>query len=116
MRALFFSEHAVRRFQQRHRPDLSRECALAELHRLAEEASPLKERSLCGDEQWAAGEDGDILFIVRRDGGGRRPTVVTVLPQEGAARDPFAALAKALREESDRDLARAANNQDRQAS
>lgn len=59
-----FTEHAVDRFVERRAPEASKEEAMAEMARLAEQASVLKERTASGDLQLLA--DG-IVFVLKLD-------------------------------------------------
>lgn len=84
------THHAVERYRNRFAPDATFMEAQRELEELARRASPLKERTVNGTEQWRT-PDGVILVVTRdyKDG----PVCKTVLPkyeeENDQAHDPW---------------------------
>lgn len=83
------THHAVERYRNRFAPDATFMEAQRELEELARRASPLKERTVNGTEQWRT-PDGVILVVTRdyKDG----PVCKTVLPkceEDEQAHDPW---------------------------
>lgn len=74
------SNHAFERYVQRHSPNEPVEVAVTWLILEAASASPIRDRTMSGDEQWV-GQTG-VVFVVRRDGNGSLPVCVTVIPKE----------------------------------
>lgn len=72
------SKHAVERYRDRWRPELSLDDAGAQLRALVEMAKPIRETSRRkGDELWAV---GNVKLVITRNTTDRAPLVVTVLP------------------------------------
>jgi len=59
-----FTEHAVDRFIERRMPQASKQEALDEMQRLVESGSPIRERTVSGDNQLAS--DG-VIFVLKHD-------------------------------------------------
>lgn len=72
--------HAVERYQLRWRRDLDERDAATELAVLVASARPMRSKSLKDHEVWI---NGDIRLVIKRDGPGHPPSVVTVLPPRG---------------------------------
>jgi hypothetical protein len=72
-----FTDHAVRRFIQRHYPEMTHKEALLLLEDRAREATSLKQKTFLGDHQWQM-TDPDIVLVVKHERG--RSVCVTVLP------------------------------------
>lgn len=82
---MHLTRHAIERYQKRWAAHLSLEEAGTELASLATRATRMRERSICGDEQWII--DSAIVLVVRCDPGRRAdPVVVTVLPWHASPR------------------------------
>lgn len=73
------THHAIERFVERYGPFPSHESARVSLETEASAATPIRERTIVGQEQWR-GPSG-VLFVVKRDGRGAPPVCVTVLPR-----------------------------------
>ncbi len=72
--------HAVDQYVKRHGGDRTNDVVLAELASEAAMASPIKERSVNGDEQRRS--PNGVVFVVRRDHEQRCAVCVTVLPSD----------------------------------
>ena len=72
------TEHAFERFVERHCPHELPDLAMAHLVAEAASATPLRDRTITGQEQWI-GPSG-VLFVMKRDGAHAPPVCVTVLP------------------------------------
>jgi hypothetical protein len=79
---LVITTHAIERFRKRWAPGLGLSHAKRELLFLATGAVPVRRKTMAGDELWTCKWDEQIVFVVRRDSGERRPICVTVLPPE----------------------------------
>lgn len=71
------TDHAVLRYVQRHARGTPHDQARAEIERLAGGATPLRERTVRGQQMWRVSEP-PMLLVVKPDGG--RYVCVTVLP------------------------------------
>lgn len=77
---LEITPHAVEQYRRRWcDPTTSYFAANAELVEMAASATPTKRRTYPGDEIWLAER---VRLVVKRDGSGAAPVVVTVLPLE----------------------------------
>jgi hypothetical protein len=74
------TNHAFERYAERHLRSEPLERAIAYLTEEAKTATPIREKTLTGDEQWVS--TSGVIFVMRRDGGKSRPVCVTVLPRE----------------------------------
>lgn len=75
----FVTPHAVQRYRERHRPDISRRQALGELSLISEIATR-KCRMRSGDYEFAIEQPRKIRLVVSHDSEGELPALVTVLP------------------------------------
>lgn len=77
---LYLTDHALERFKERWRPQLSNENALAELTLLVQRAGATRKRTLVGDAQlyMATSDTGERIALAVRDG-----AVISVLPANG---------------------------------
>ncbi len=80
-----FTEHSVDRFIERSMPGATKQEALAEMQRLANDSAALKERTNVGDLQILV--DGGIVFVLKYDRNGQ--TCVTVLFDRRAQSNPL---------------------------
>ena len=72
------TSHAVDRYIERYAVGATFEQGRRDLERLLADASPLKEKSISGQELWRCAEP-PMLFVIKPDGG--KIVCVTVLPQ-----------------------------------
>lgn len=90
---LNLTHHAIEQYQKRWARGLSIEEAEEELIKLCNSgAAATKYKTSNGDQIWRC---GDIQMVIKRDGGGSWPVVVTVLPpyasivEVGPEKDPW---------------------------
>lgn len=74
------SSHAITRFRERYVSDEEQDEVAPRLEREAMTSVPIKERTICGEEQWRS-PDG-VVFVIKRDGPGRSPICVTIIPRQ----------------------------------
>lgn len=82
------TQHAIERYQQRVRPELTFWQARMALKEALSKAHPVRQRSPEGDEMLEL--DG-VQFVIRRDPGIRRPACITVLIRPTTLEDRMAA-------------------------
>lgn len=88
---MYFTAHAIERFQQRWAPGFPLNACLRELCVLARTVRPLKARTRAGQEQWQVTDGAPIVLVCKRDRGRMELVCVTVLPEpepDGADEGP----------------------------
>ncbi len=78
MGRIYFSDHAVERFIERHAPDMTPEEAREHLEQEGPRAIRLRERTILGQEQWQLQDPPCVLVIKNSDDAGR--VCKTILP------------------------------------
>lgn len=74
------TDHAFERFAERCMKGQPYEQIQAYLNAEAMSATPVRQRTLSGEQQWVS--QSGVIFVMRRDGNGALPVCVTVLPRE----------------------------------
>jgi hypothetical protein len=74
------ADHAVDRYIKRWEPNLSRNEAEIKIRELVYESKRINQKSKHGDELWMS--PSGCMFVIKRDGVGCVPFVVTVLPKD----------------------------------
>jgi hypothetical protein len=82
-----FTEHAVDRFMLRYMPHTSRREACEELNRLAQVASPLKEKTRNGDSMAMAEH---VVFVLKYDRSGGADCVTVLFDKRAKQTNPLA--------------------------
>jgi hypothetical protein len=74
------TDHAFERFAERCMKGQSYEEVQVYLNAEALSATPVRQRTLSGEQKWVS--QSGVVFVMRRDGNGALPVCVTVLPRE----------------------------------
>jgi hypothetical protein len=73
------TDHVIERYIERYAPGLTETEARVQLDGLAAGAVRVRQKTLCGDTQWA---NNNMLFVTRRDRGNGAEICVTILPKD----------------------------------